>query len=187
MAMPAGTGVTRPTHRLARRGVSTGTARMTRGQARHGGVALHHLAVGQHIWAADVEGAAHVGRHRGRTDEVAQHVAHRDGLDAVVDPARRDHGGQPLREVAHHLEGRAARPEDDGRLEHRGRHAAGQEDVTDLPARLEVRGERLVGRVQAAEVDDAPHPGLAGGDGEPPRGGAVALLKVGPLPRAWIR
>ena len=35
-----------------------------RAQPRDGGVALHHLAVGEHVRAADVEAAAHVGRHR---------------------------------------------------------------------------------------------------------------------------
>ena len=125
-----------------------------RSQARRLRVPLHHLAVGQDVGAADVEPAADVRGHRRGADQVAQHVADRDRLDAVVHPARHGHRRQALGQVAHHLERRRARPEDHRGAQHGGRHAGGQQDLADLGARRQVRGEVLALGVQPAEVDD---------------------------------
>ena len=57
-------------------------------QPGHRRVALHHLLVRQDVRAADVEGAADLGRQLGAADQVAQHVADRDRLDPAAHPAR---------------------------------------------------------------------------------------------------
>ena len=64
-AMAFGTGRDEPDPVARQRGVSTGTGTMIRrlGSPATRGVALHHLAVGQDVGAADVERAADVGRH----------------------------------------------------------------------------------------------------------------------------
>ena len=130
------------------------------------GVALHHLAVGEDLGAADVERAVDVGGHRRAADEVPQHVADRDGLDAGADPARGDHHGEALGEVAQHLEGRGARSQDDRRAQHGRGDAAGEEDLADLLAGVEVPRQQLALGVEAAEVDDPAHAHLARGPGE---------------------
>ena len=151
------------------------------GQPGDGGVALHHVAVGEHVGAADAEAAVDVGRHARAADEIAQHVADGDRLDAGLHPARGDHDREPFGDVAEHLERRRAGPQDHRRLEHRRRDAAREQDLADLLAAGQVRGEVLAlgaGRVQAAEVDDAPDPGLARRPAEHPRGPPVRRLEL---------
>ena len=77
------------------------TARFQTGGLRVRG---HHLPVGQDVRSADVESAVHFGGHGRRSHEVAQDVAHRDGLDPGVHPAGGDHDRQSLGEIAEHLE-----------------------------------------------------------------------------------
>lgn len=152
------------------------------GELRHGGVAAHHLLVRDHVRPADVEGPADLGRHRGAADEVAQDVTDGDGLAAGADPARGDHDGQPLGEVAQHLEGGRAGSDDDGGAQHGGRDGGGQEDLPDLGAGAQVRGEfpdRDPGGGEPAQVDDPPDPCRVGLLGEDPGGGAVPVLEAG--------
>ena len=138
-------------------------------------VAAHHLPVGQHVGAADVEAPIHLARNGGRTDQVVQNVADRDGLYARVEPARCDHDGHPLGQVTQHFKGRGPRPENDCRAQHHGGHPAGQEDLADFLAGLQVRAQRLRIRVEAAEVDDPADPAALRRRDE--------VLGIGPVPR----
>ena len=88
------------------------------------GVPPHHVAVRDHLRAADFEqcaaGARHVERRAARyasTSSIAM------GCVSVVDPARTDHHRQPLDERLNHLERQAAGANDDRRakLDHRAR------------------------------------------------------------------
>ena len=142
-------------------------------------VAVHHLAVAQHVGAADVDRGVHVGVHARRAEQVVQHVAHGDRLDAIAHPLRRRHVRQHLGQVAHHLERRGARPDDHAGLQHERRHAAVEQDLPDLDARAQVRRELGVFGVQAAEVHDAADGrrsrGLGHGGGRCPIGALEAL------------
>lgn len=152
------------------------------GQGGHGGVAAHHLLVREHVGTADVEGAADLGRHGGAADEVAQDVADRDGLDARADPAGGDHDGEAFGQVAQHFEGGRAGTDDDGGAQDGGRHPGAEEDLADLGAGAQVRGEvayRDPGRGEPAEVDDAADAGRTGLFREDAGGGAVAVLESG--------
>ena len=157
IATRRGIGVTRFTQCDASRGVSTGSAAIAPlPQTRLDRVAVHHLAVAQHIGAADVDGAVHVGRHPRRAEQVVQHVAHRDRLDAVAHPLRRRHVRQHFGEVAHHLERRRARPDDDAGLQHERRHARCRAGSRPTSTRERRCGDSCdVFGVQAAEVHDA--------------------------------
>ena len=126
---------------------------------------LHHRQVGEDVGPADVEGAVDLGREVDHVGEVVQHVADGDRLDAVVDPRRRQHHRQPLGEVAQQLEARGPGPEDDRRLQDHRRDPGAEEDLADLGPRGEVLGELDPLGVDAPEVDDPTHPGVAGGLG----------------------
>lgn len=152
------------------------------GQGGDGGIAAHHLLVREHVGAADVEGTAHLGRHGGTADEVAQDVADGDGLDAGADPAGGDHDGEPFGQVAQHFEGGRAGADDDGGAQDSARHPGAEEDLTDLGAGAQVRGQvadRDPRRGEPAEVDDAPDAGRTGLFGEDAGSGAVAVLESG--------
>ena len=184
-AIRLGTGVTTPIQWLDRLGrqhrdLDDGPRR----QLRDPGEALHHLPVGQHVRAADVEAAADLWRDRRGTDQVAQHVADRDRLDPGVQPARHDHRRQPLGQVAEHLEGHRAGPDDHRCLQDGGRDAAGEEDLADLPAGRQMRGELLLIRAEPAEVDDPADAGLARHAAENPRSAPVAPLEGRPRSRS---
>lgn len=158
--------------RRDRRHQADPVARQARGQYRYGHdeapgesgdrrVTLHHVAVRQHVGAADVERPAHVVGQARAPDEVAQDVADGDGLEGRPYPARRHHHGQPLREVAEHLERGRARADDDGGAQDRGRHPGVQQDTADLGARAQVRRQLALGHPgggEPAQVDDPPHP-----------------------------
>ena len=58
--------------------------------------AQHHLAIGQHVAAADLVDSA-LPRHRERGDQVGEHIANADWLATRRHPARRDHDWKALR------------------------------------------------------------------------------------------
>ena len=139
--------------------------------------APHHLTVGQHVGAADLDLAGRLGA-LARVGERPHDILDRDGLRARVDPARRHHQRQPLDEVAQHLERRAARPD-----HHRGAHVdelgdALAQQLRDLVAGAQVDRGVGAGRPEAAQVDDALDAGGARRLAEVDRGGAVALGEV---------
>src|SRR5918995_546391 len=74
-------------------------------QPGNGGVAAHHVGVGKDVRTPDVEGPIHIGRKRGATDQISQHISDGDRLNPAVHPAWGDHHRQALGEVAQHLEG----------------------------------------------------------------------------------
>lgn len=154
-------------------------------QARHGGVAPHHVEVRQHLGAADVEGAADLAGQGGAAGQQAQHVAHGDRLDPGVHPARGDHHRQPLGEVAQHLEAGGARADDDRRAQHDRRHAGGEQDAADLGTGPQVRGQLPLGhllRRQPAEIHEPAGAGLPCLLAEDPGRLAVGVLEVPPGP-----
>ena len=108
--MEFGTGVTTPTQWLDSRGVSTLTGRMTPPrQPGDPGVALHHLAVGEDLGAADVEGAVDLRRHERRRRRGSAARRGWRSAGSGPHPARGDHDGQALGEVPEHLERRRPR------------------------------------------------------------------------------
>ncbi len=150
-------------------------------QSGDGGVAAHHLPVGEDVRPADVEGPVDVGRHAGGADEVAQYVADADRLGARVHPTGGHHDRQALGEIAQHLERGRARSDDDRGPEHRGRHRPLQEDPPDLGPGAQVGGEGTLGyarRGESAQVDDPPDPGGVRLLGEDPGGPAVGVLEA---------
>ena len=76
------------------------------------GVGQHHVPVRQDVGTADLDDARDL-RVVERTAQVVQDVPDADGLATCLDPAGRDHHRQSLRELAQHLERRAARTDDD--------------------------------------------------------------------------
>jgi hypothetical protein len=98
------------------------------------GVSVHHLAVAQHIGAADVEGAVDVGQHLGGGLQVVENVAHGDGLDEVTHPARCGHVRQHVGEVPDHLERGRPGADHDAGLERDGGHPGVEQDAAHLGA-----------------------------------------------------
>ena len=143
-------------------------------------VAEHHVAVGAHVGAADLDHAAGALRHVQGLHEVPQQVVHADGLHLRVHPLRADHHRQTLGEVADHLEGDAPGPHDDGGAELGDRHAGLTQRVAGLVARAQMVGDVGLGVAEAAEVDDAADAGVGGGAGEAPRRRDVALVEAAP-------
>ena len=141
-------------------------------------VARHHVAVGEHVRAADLDHAAGAPGHVERGDQVAQQVVHGDRLHARVHPLRADHHRQPLGEVADHLERDAAGADHHRGAELRDRHAGLTQRLAGLLARAQVPREVGGGVAEAAEVDDAAHSGGGRGAAEGPRRGEVALVEA---------
>ena len=84
-------------------------------QTAHFRILQHQVAVGQNVGAADLVGRRIVAGPLQGGDEIRDHVAVPDRLDARDDPLRRDHHGQAFGQIANHLEGDAAGTNDDGR------------------------------------------------------------------------
>ena len=87
-------------------------------------------------------------------------------LAFCLHPARSDHHGQPLDEIAENLEGGRSGSDD-----HRGtkgchRHVCGGELLLDFAARAEVDAQVGAHFAEAAQVDDPRHPGPGGSAGE---------------------
>ena len=92
------------------------------------------------------------------TDQVLEQVGQRDRRGLRLHPAGRHHRRQVIDEVAHHLVGGGACPDDDAGADLGHRDGAGTQLLAGLHARDEVLGVR-VGRDEPAEVDDAPDAG----------------------------
>ena len=148
-------------------------------EPRLDGVSVHHLAVPQHVGAADVEGAVEVGGHARRPEEVVEDVAHGDRLDVVAHPARGGHVGEHVGQVPHHLERGRPGSDHDPRLEHDRGHPAAQQDVAHLDARTEVTRQLAV-RMQPAEVHDPSDAGARGLRGDDLRDLPVGVLEPAP-------
>ena len=148
------------------------------------GIAEHHLAVGEHVGAADLH---HSSRARGRLeggDQVLEEVVDGDGLHAREHPLRADHHRQTLGEVADHLERDAAGADHHGGAELGDRHAGLAQRLAGLLARAQVLREVGGGVAEAAQVDDAAHAGRRRRRGRrpsPPRGHARGT----PRPSPW--
>ena len=142
------------------------------------GVAEHHVAVGEHVRAADLHHPARARGHVEGRDQVLEEVVDGDGLHARVHPLRADHHRQTLGEVADHLERDAAGADHDGGAELRDRHAGLAQRLAGLLSRAQVSREVGGGVAEAAEVDDAAHAGLGGGAAEGPRRGEVTLVEA---------
>ena len=175
----APTGVTRRSQYDESRGVRTGTSTISSRRPAQPPDLLDHLAVGHDLAAADVEALAEEVLAAARPREVGDDVVERDRLRRRRDPARADHGGQPVDEREDRLERRAPGADDHRRAQRRHRHAAGRERATRLDAAAQMRRE--VGRVvaEAAEVDDLPEARRRRLARDRLGRGAVAALEVG--------
>ena len=147
-------------------------------QAARGRVLAHHVAVGQHVGAADLERAPDRNAVRQAEGEVVEHVVDGDRLAAGRHPARRDHDRQALGEVADHLERDAARADHDGGAKLGHGHARGAQDVAHVLPRGQMRRQLRLAGAEPAEVDDPLHAGLAGRRAEVRGGALVALLEA---------
>ena len=91
-----------------------------------------------------------------RAEQVVQHVAHGDRLDAVAHPLRRRHVRQHIGQMPHHLERRRTRPDHDARLQHERRHARSRGTTSPTSTRDRRCGDSATPvRVQTTEIDDA--------------------------------
>ena len=146
----------------------------------HRRVPLHHLLVGEHVWAADLDAPVGPGGQVEGGHQAAQHVGDGDGLAAGAGhPPGADHHRQDLHEVAQHLEGGAARADDDRGPQLGQRHRPRPEDAPHFVAAGQVvRQGRGVVDTKAAEVDETPHPGFLGRHPGVASAGAVGLLEV---------
>ena len=144
-------------------------------EAARSRVPEHHLAVREHVGAADLDDATGALGHVERRDQVAQQVVDGDGLHARVHPLRADHHRQALGEVADHLERDAARADHDRGAELGDGDPGLAQRLAGLLARAKVTRQVGRGVAQAAEVDDASDAGRGRGAAEGPRRGQVAL------------
>jgi hypothetical protein len=129
-------------------------------QAAQPGVRSHHVAIGQHVGATDLDDARDLGV-VGRPDQVVEHVADADGLAARGHPAGGDHDGQPLGEMAEDLERGAAGADDHGGAELGDGHAVrGQLGARRVAAGQMVRQARGV-VTETAEEDMRDTPAAA--------------------------
>jgi hypothetical protein len=174
----AGTGWTRLSQKRQGRLKQVNRDEERSADARRVRVDAEQLGVGHHLRPADGQGEPDRGRIVQTADEVAQDVADGDGLAARAHPARSDHQRQALHQVADDLEGGAARAQNHRRAQNGHGDRAFGEDAAHLGAGAQVLGE--AGRIvaQAAQVDDALHPGLGGGLGHVAGGLAVGPGEV---------
>ena len=156
----------------------------TLAQARLEGVPVHHLAVAQHVGAADVERTVDLGGQRRRSDEVVEHVTDGDRLDEVAHPLRRWHVRQHLGEVPDHLERCGTRADHGARLERRSRNARRDQNLPHLGATAKVSAQLCEGNVgvKTPEVDDAFHTGGLRCRSNVARRGQFRALEISPGP-----
>ncbi len=150
-------------------------------QTRLERIAVHHLAVAQHVGSADVGGAVDAVIDARGAQQVVQHVAHRDRLDAVAHPFRRRHVRQHVGQVPDHLERCGTGADHDAGLQHERRNARLEEDLAHPHPGAQMRRELHVVGVQSAEIHDAAHSGLRRGIRH--RGGRSFVALLEPLAR----
>ena len=155
--------------------------RWRRGESGLPRVDRHHLGVRHDVGSTDLEDARHGFGVFDGGDEVAQHVANRDGLAARVDPFGGDHDRQDLGEVSQHLETRRTRADDDGGTKLDRLDRSRGEHLPDVVAAAEMRAEVGVVVAEPAEIDDARHSGRFGGAPEVLRDGPFSGHPVGAL------
>ena len=164
-----------------------GEARRQEGDGNHEapepaltGVLPHQIAVGDGLRASDLEDLVVRAVQVEGGGEVLQQVLDRDGLGGDFHPLRGHHEGQPLHEGPDHLEGEAARADDDGGPELQDLHPRLPENVGDFETAPQMGGELPAPFAEPAEVDDAPDPGEARLLGEVAGPPAVLLHEVAP-------
>ena len=173
------------------RGVSTGTLTIAAGaRPSTAGGAGHHLAIRQHVGAAELDLARARRRSSATSASARTTSAIATGCERVSTQRGRDHDRQARHQVAEHLERGAALP-DDHRRAHVDelRHPLAQQ-LRDLVAGAQVLGGVLARRAEPAEVDHALDAGLARRLAEVHGRLAVAAGEVvvaEPRPIEWIR
>jgi hypothetical protein len=110
--------------------------------------------------------------------EICKEITDCDGLRLHTNPSRCHHHGKPLDERAEHLEGEAARSDDDRGSEFDHWHTGGAQDASHLVATAKMRGEFPFLVAQAAQVHDAAHAGSARRAREVLRTQAIPLLEA---------
>ncbi len=143
------------------------------------GVAVHHLAVGEHFGSGDIETPVGSGGQVECGNEISQYVPHGDRCNFAVDPSRSHHGGQPLGEIAQHLERRTSRADDHARLQHDGRNGGVEENLTHFCAGSEMLRDLFgVRRNDSPEIDDPLHACVRGCIGKIHRGNTIRFAEV---------
>ncbi len=148
------------------------------------GVAEHHVAVGQHIRAADLDGLPDACGRFQRGNQILQHVTDADGLDASVKPTRADHHRQTFDQITDQLKGDAARTDDHPGAKLGHRHAAFTQRVSRFLARAQMLRKLRFGIPQPAQVDNAPDPHRGRGRAERARGQHVPFVEALPASHA---
>ena len=110
-----------------------------RAAAHERGGAAHHLTIGQHVGAAELDLLGRVVA-LGEVGERLDHVRERDRLRLRVQPARHDHHRQAPDEVLEDVVGGAARADDHRRAHVDERRPARAQQARDLVARVQVLG-----------------------------------------------
>ncbi len=130
-----------------------------------GGKLLQLLLIAEQLGAGRVEDATIHPLRLHQAAQIVQQVGEGYGGRAGAHPLGRHHHGQVEHQIPHHLEGGGAGPYDDaGPQLHRG-HPRLPKQLAAVATGVEmaaVAGDRLYG----PQIDDAAHPGGAGGGGE---------------------
>src|SRR4051812_11175355 len=90
-------------------------------------------------------------------------VGHGDRLRVDRDPTGRQHDGEAFHEGANHVEGEAARTNDDGRAEFDGLHAAGAQNLANFLPALQMGGEPAAAIPQPTQIDETLDTGVSRG------------------------
>ncbi len=138
-----------------------------------------HLQVAQHVGPAHLEGAALGLGCLQHAHEVPDDVGDRDRLGPGVHPARGDHRRQVRDQLAGHLPGHPAVPDDDAGPQHGHRDPALAQQPLHLAAAAEVVGQVVGVLPETAQVDDPAHPGVGGRPAERAGGVRVLVHEVG--------
>jgi len=141
-------------------------------------VSAHHVAVGEHVGAADLDDPPRARRCRQRCDKIRDHVTYVDRLDTRRHPLRSDHHRQTLGEITHHLERHAARPDDDRRAKLRDGNARRAEQRSHLVTAAEMARKGRAVVTETAEIHDPFDPGAARSFAEDRRRFTVAARKI---------
>ena len=151
-ATPASTGVTSPIHSDESAGESSGTGSIAGSRLPSArATTREHVAVGQHVRAADLDLAAGARGHPRRGAQVGDHVVGADRLRARPQPCGRDHHRQPVGEVVQRAKRLAAGADDHRGAEVGQRRPLQRQRQRGVVARAQMPGARLP---EAAEVDD---------------------------------
>ena len=120
-------------------------------------ISLHHLLIGEDLWATDFESTVDLRWQVRCQNEITQYVTHRDWLHLRSHPTWSDHRRESLGEIAQHLKRCRTRTDDYCGTKFHRRHAAFTQNLANFYSRAHVsRHVRLRDRRRKpAQIDDA--------------------------------